>query len=397
MANTFASNLLPKIYLGAQKVLREELPVLSMVSREDAWNMNAGLAAQKGQQVVINRPVAFDTPGDMVPSMTPPTPSNMNLSASTVTVDQWKKQEFGVTQEEAVLYHTQNVVPNQMVEAVRSIANQMASYLYDFYYMISGQCGTAGTGAFASDIDCLSDFDALLTRQRCPMANRFLAISITDTAAARKLAEVQQAERLGDQGVIRQGQLGRLMNLDIVTDRYIPTHTSTYTLGGGVVDATADTAVGETTINVTVTGGSGLVMAAGDPFTFSGNTNHQYTSTAAVSIAAAATGDITLNRPLEEAVDEDETLAEVTNNGTGRMNIGGNSYGFGMAFRTMPTSIEGGDIIGSHFSGVDPLSGAALTISNIPGDAMTLFRVSCAYGGGVVQPNYLARLATGAT
>ena len=398
MANDYVANLLPRLYVGAQDVLREELPLLARVSREDNWGLNAAMAVQKGQTAVINRPVPFGDPTDFTPSMTPPTPANMSLTSTTVTVDQHKKVEFGVTQQEAVLYHEKNVIPNQFQEAMRSITNQMAEYLFSFYTAISGQYGTAGTGAFASNVNGLASVYEILNRQRCPKDGRFCGISFADETAAKILADLKQAERLGDAGVIRGAMLGHIQGFDLFSDPFIPLHTSTYSLGGGVVTATADTAIGAESINVTVTGGTGLILAAGDPFTFSGNTAapNQYTSTTAVSIGVG-TGVITLNKPLETAVAAAETLAEVTGNGTGKMNIAGNIRGFGMAFRTLPTVIEGGKTIGDHFGGVDDVSGAAITISNIPGDGMTMFRVSTAYGGGVVQPNYLARFATATT
>lgn len=394
MGNTYSSELLPKMYAGAQQVLREQTPLLSLVSREDNWQMNSLQAAQKGSTVVIQRPTPLGTAGDFTPSMTPSTPSAMKLSGVSVALDQWKKQDFYVTADEALNYLQNNIIPNQMQEAVRSVANAINKHLYDKYPYISGISGTAGTGVFASSLDPLASAAKILDDQLCPGDSRHFIMTTKDKEAYLSLDNVQKVNEMGADDALRMGKLGEKLGFRMTYSNYVPKFTTGAGIAASLTVATAAT-IGDTTVSVT-DGGGASAFAAGDVVTFSGDTTIRYSLPTATTVTTGATATITLNRPLEKAVAQGETLAKVTASGTAYQCLAGDMRGFGIAFRDPAAALRaaGGSVIGEHFSGIDPMSGAVLTLSMIPGDMMTAFRVMAFFGGGVVQPAYLARVAT---
>ncbi|MGD0089928.1 MAG: hypothetical protein ABSE73_08415, partial [Planctomycetota bacterium] len=204
MSNTYDSELMPRIMAGALMVLREACPLAHLVEKDFD-----GAAAQVGQDVIITRPTRVGT-SDVVPSATPPEAVDTPINKSKITLDKWKRADpFSLTTRDSTLLLTRNVLPGQIKEQARALANQLSSDLLGLYKKVSGLVGTAGTNPFVSNVNAAADVRDQLNRQLCPDEgeNRHLIIGYDEETAALKLDDFKKFMNVGDTLAFRQGQL----------------------------------------------------------------------------------------------------------------------------------------------------------------------------------------------
>ena len=405
MANTFASALVPRILPGTLEVLREYCPMLYWASKD-----YSGAASMLGDTVTMQKGVALAA-GDVTPAMIAPSPSDIAPGYVTLSISNWKKASFGLTQKEYAEIIAGNTIPFQVQEAIRTVVNQVSASMWAGYTRISNISGYAGTGCVASNsVAYIADSAYKLDRALCPKGNRRLFISLRDAADLRQNTAYGQFYYVGESGqdnILRSGAFKSFYEYKTVEqDSAVPVHT-VGTLGGGTVALAADAAAGAESVSVTVTGGSGLALKAGDVITIpgtgatleSGNARNQYSLTADATIAAAGTGTLYLNRGLTSAKVSTNAVTLGYTDGshaiaTSVQNIGGDPTGIGVVMRFPAPDMMGNRTAYESVPLIDPETGAVLCLTHLGGYHMSMWEVSALYGTAVVDERKLCRIVS---
>lgn len=401
MANTFVSDLIPRILPTALEVLREDCPLMGWASKD--YSDSAG---KLGDTVTVQRsaPLAID---DVTPAMIAPSPENINPGYATITINKWKKASFGLTQKEYAEVIAGNTVPFQVTEAIRTVVNQVASDAWSNYWQVSNVAGKSATGCVASNSTAYVAAAAkALDLALCPKGNRRLWLSLKDAADLRSNTAYGQYYYAGPeangQNIVRDGVFKSFFDFKSVEqDYFTPVMTVTNTVGGGTVAIDTAAAKGATTIYVTVSGGSGVTLNKGSLITIGTETwpgRNVYSVTTAVSGITGANNAITLNRGLTTAK-TNEAVALATTDGstalaTSIQNLCGDPTGIGIVMRYPAEALMGNRTIGESYPIIDPLTGAILVLTHIPGYHMASFEVSALYGTSIIDERKLARLVS---
>jgi hypothetical protein len=406
MSNTFVANLIPRILPKTLEVLREDAPIIGW-ARKDYEGITAG---SLGDTVTVQKSVPLAI-GDVSPAMIAPSPTDCAPGYVSYQISNWKKASFGLTQKEYSEIIAGNFVPFQVEEAIRTVVNAVASSMSAEYYRVSNVAGKTGTCPFASNsIQYMSDAETALTKALCPKGNRRAWISLKDANTLRTNTGYGQYINIGQEpegsNIVRDGNMKAFFGFKSVQeDFWTPVHT-VGTLGGGTVAVTGpSTAAGATTVNVTVTGGSGLALKKGDIIKIATETypaRDTYSLMADVSIAAAGTGDLLLNRGLSTAKTTDAvTIAYsdaisggTTAFGTSIQNLVGDPSGIALTMRVPSSSLMDSRTMYDSMPMVDPVTGAVLLLTYLGGYHQAAWEVSALYGLALVDERKFCRLVS---
>jgi hypothetical protein len=370
----------------------------------------SGAAGMLGDTVTMQKGVALAV-GDVTPAMIAPSPSDIAPGYVTISINNWKKANFGLTQKEYTEIIAGNTIPFQVQEAIRSVVNQVSASMWAGYTKISNISGYAATGCVASNaLTYIADSAYKLDRALCPRGNRRLFLSLRDANDLRTNTAYGQYYYVGEGGqdnIVRNGAFKSFYEYKTVEqDWAVPVHT-VGTLGGGTVALAAGAAAGAESVSVTVTGGSGLALKAGDVIHIpgtgataeSGYNRTHYSLTADASIAAAATGTLYLNRGLSSAkVATNAVTLALTDSShaidTGINNIGGDPTGIGVVMRFPAPDMMGNRTAYESVPLIDPETGAVLCLTYLGGYHMSSWEVSALYGTAVVDERKLVRIVS---
>jgi hypothetical protein len=388
MANDIDA-LIPKIIGKGALVLREEAVMPRLVNTDYSED-----AKQKGAviDVSISPP---KTVSAVTAAAVPPTPADTELEKVSITLDKHYKANFHLTAaEEAKTMNVPGFISSQMDQCFRAVANQVNSDLFALYTNVYGYTGTAGTVPFLTTTIAATDARKQLNKQLAPKGNRSFVMSPDAEANALNLAAFQYVANSGDSSVSREGEIGRRLGFDFQATTSVPTHTSTpLTAGACTVNGVQAAGVGSTdggrtgTLSIAkATNASPLV--AGDVFTITGFTQ-TYTVVTAVSLIVGNT-TVTISPALQTATAGGEVIVLKA---THIVNLAFNREAFALAIRPeeiLPDSMPAGTKSSSY---VDPVSGMAFRIDQIPGYRQKTFEVSVLYGVQCVLPQCAVRVA----
>jgi hypothetical protein len=340
--------------------------------------------------------------------MIAPSPENIAPGYAQIKIDQWKKASFGLTQKEYHEVIAGNQVPFQVAEAIRTVVNGVSASIWSQYAQISNSAGISATGCVASNATTyVAGAAYALDKALCPKGNRRLWLSLKDANDLRSNTAYGQYIYVGGEpsgnNIMRDGAFKSFFDFKSVEqDWSVPVMTVTNTVGGGTVALAADAAKGATSISVTVTGGSGLILDAGSLIlvgTETGLARTGYSVTEAVTIAAAGTGTVKLNRGLSTAKATGAAMSLSTTNGSNALatsiqNICGDPTGIGIVMRFPATDLMGNRTAYESFPLIDPQTGAILCLTHLGGYHMSSWEVSALYGTAFVDERKLARLVS---
>lgn len=380
MANTFTTELMPRILAGALSVLREEMGLAAKVTKD--FN---GAAGQLGQTVSVMVPVAQSV-ASVTPAATPPALTDSTPGVKQITIDQWKATRFHLSTKDATEIQAGVFVPNQIREAARSIARNVNQYLFGKYAAFYGYAGTAATNPFASNVNPVADVAEQLDYHLCPQDGRMLFINLAAQTAARKLTDLRYALYSGDSEALRRGFVGRLFGMDVFADRDVPSHTAGVPGGTPLVDG--NHAAGATSL-VIKGGGNAGTYTEGDVILLQGD-SYPYVVTAALTLSAGGAGTATIQPPLRTAIADNATI---TLKATHTVNLACDPAAFGLVMRIPGSQIEGAPTYGEHLSMTDPQTGIPMKLSYLPGYEASQWQLSVLYGAAVIDPRRGARLA----
>lgn len=372
--------LMPKILARGLLALRGATVMPRLVNTD-----YSNEAKQKGNTIDVPVPSSIAAV-DVVPGATPPANADSAWSTVPIPLDQWKEAPFYLTDKEVGQVLTNEFLPLQASEAVKSLASAVNQHIFkqckDFY----GYVGTAGTTPFATDITDATAARKVLNKQLCPLDSRSGVLDVDAGANALALAAFNNNFASGDGKVITEGQLGRKLGFDWYEDQEVPTHTTTAT--AGAVTVKAANAVGVSTIIVSKAAGADMSAKLGDVFTIAGD-SQTYIITEDVTITAAGDSTIKIAPKLQKAAAGTELI---TFKASHVLNVAFNRYAIAFATRPLQDPITEG--LGNKvLSAVDPVSGLTLRLEVSRQHKQTRFSYDILYGAKTVRRELGTRIA----
>lgn len=386
MSNTISSTLIDRMYAMALKALRKKTSILQYCLRYDR-EMNASF---HGDTVVIPMPATFTDAmvTSVTPSNTPPAPSDITPNFASVTLNNWKKVSYGLTDRE-VSQLQMGTFTDQFDSAIDALARTIVTSVWSNYTGIYQNAGTAGTTPFASNTAVAQSARKLLNKSGVPMENRAMILNFDADANAIGLGTFQQYLQKGDVETLREGTIKRALGFDWAIDGYLPTFTGG-TLSNGTSKAAlinkANVAVGDTSVpmdSATLTG----TLVVGDLFTVAGDTQ-QYVVTANATAASNAIASVSFSPPAKVAWADNAAVTFVSNHDVAGVAM----HPQAIAFASKPLDdviFEGGSQI-RQIS--DPVSGLTLNLEITRQYKQTVAEFSCLWGSTLARPECAVRI-----
>lgn len=386
MANTITlTNLAPEIYKAADIVSREVVGAIpgTMLNVADVNGVNA---ASFGDKIKSLR-VPATTPGSsFTPAMTISAATDKSGVFDEFALSQTAKDDLPLIGEtvrrlnqagrQAETYRV-----NTIAQIMRSIVNQMESYLLGVIYKAASRAtGTAGSAPFASNLDLLADVRKILADNGTPMTDGQLSFVMDTLAGAnfRKLTQLQKVNEAGTTDLLRNGSLMSILGFALRESAGVNSHAKGTATG---FDADGGEPAGETAI--AVDGSDSGTILPGDVVTFVGDSNKYVVESATAS--GAASGLITLNRPGLQAALADTVEGTI-----------GNSFTANVAFHRQAVEFAarsadmGQDAAVETLMVTDPVSGIPFEFRRYAGEGMSKIMVVTHYGAKVWKPEFVA-------
>jgi hypothetical protein len=368
---------MPKILATGLLALRERAVMPRLVNTDYSAE-----AAEKGDTIDVTLPAA-QAVTDVTPAAVPPTPGDTTPTKVSISLNQWKKTNFHLTDKDILeIRENENFIPGQVSEAGRALANTVNAYIFALYPGIYGYTGTAGTTPFASTVGAATALRKVLNEQRCPLDMRRGVVDFAAEANMLALAPFSDAEKIASAGVKIEGEIGRKYGIDWVADDAVPTHTA-----GTAASATTDStgyALGLKTVTL-ASAGTGTILV-GDIITFAGDTQ-TYTITAGDTDVSDG-GTISFEPGLQVAIGA--APVAITLKATHVVNLGFRRDAFALAVRPLAAPVDGGSQI---MTMQDPVTGLPLRLEVSRQHKQTVWEFDILYGAQLIRPELAARLA----
>jgi hypothetical protein len=368
------TNVIPQLLAQGLMALRQQSIMPRLVNRS-----YDSMAAQSGSTIDIPIPSAI-TANAVTPGTTSQAVTDLSPTKATITLNQWYEAAFNLTDEELKNVEENNLMPMQASEAIKSLANNVDTYIMNLASSatngISQNGGTAGTTPFASNLDAYLAARKELNNSAAPMDDRYCVINADAEAEALSLEAFQNAAWRGDTDGIIRGQIGQKLGATWVVDQNVQTHINANgTPTGFLVNNGSGYSAGDTTMTID-TGSNN--PAVGDIFTVAGDTVSH--------IVTAATGgtSVTFTPGLGAAVVNNAALTFTASAAAFTRNLLFHRDAFAFASRPLEDGMMvGGDNV---MSNVDPVSGLSLRVEVTREFKQTRVSYDILYGGALVRP-----------
>lgn len=283
------TRMIPDLYESLDIVSRE------LVGFIPAVTLDASMARGAVDQEIVIPITPTSSSSNITPGVTAPNDGDQTMGNTTFKITKAKGVPFRWNGEEQRGVNTgagyRKIRNDQMLQAMRTLVNEIEADVYGVARLGSRAFGTAGTTPFSADLTAPNNALKIMQDNGCPLSDMNLVINSTAGLNLRNLAVLQQANTSGSDDMLRQGILLPLSNFNIRESAGISavtpgTATNTYQTN---TPAAAVLPIGTTTIGLDT--GAGTVLA-GDVVTFAGDTNKYIVAT-----GIAAAGDIVLAAP----------------------------------------------------------------------------------------------------
>ena len=377
MAGTLVTtNIVQTAVAMGLDALREQIALAKIVNRN--YESRIGPGARQGSTVNVAIPSAITT-RSVTADVVPPAVTAVTPTSVAVSLDQWKEAPFAMS-DQAVSQVQQGIIPMQMSEAIKSLANTIDDYIWGLLTAaanpVYGFTGTSGTTPFASNTSQYLDARAILNNQLCPMDNRFVILDADAEANALGLSAFADASASGSRETIVEGDVGYKLGANWVMSQNVPTHSNTG--AGTVLVNDASVSVGDTTLTWD---GGGTAPAAGDIFTVAGDTQ-------TYSVLSSTATVITMNPSAQVAWADDAAVtfkADFVEN----VVIHRDCIAFAMAPLVQTEQVPGG----ISATAVDQDSGLAVRLDITKQYRQTQWAFDALFGGAVVRPELACFIA----
>ncbi len=382
MANTL-TEVTPQLLAQGLLALREQAIMPQLVNRQ--YEAQAG---PEGSSIDVPIPSAIAAVA-VTPANTPPSTADTAPTSVSIVLDQWFEAPFYMTDKD-MLEARAGILPMQASEAIKSLANNVDSFLLGKCTKFFGYVGTAGTTPFGSGVEIASATESrvVLNRQLAPLGDRRVVLDPDAEGAALALRAFHDMSFSGSNQGLIEGDLNRKLGFQWFMDQNVTTHTAGSITTGLIAKASTAQVVGDKTIICTTAASTGQMdFFAGDIITFAGD-SQTYVVTAAIAESTAAT-DVTvaIEPGLVIALAGSEAVAIKA---THVLNPIFHRDAIAFATRPLQASSHPGSIIQSA---VDPISGLALRLEVTREHKRDRWSFDLLYGAEVVRRELGARLA----
>lgn len=387
MPNTINDRLIERMYAQAVQHLRQRASLLKYIRKEDP--MSSTTPSSRGQTITIPIPANMSDATDVSPSSTPAAGEDITPTFALLTLDQWKRKGFAMTDAE-YYYVTQGVMDGQFRVCIDKLAKAVMTNLFANYTSVADHVGTAGTAPFASSTVQAQDAATRLNINGVPEEDRAIVLGPYGWGNALGLGIFQQYLQRGDTQTFREARIGRALGFDWDYDLYVPRHTAGTLVNGSaakvaLVNNGGGYAAGVSTIAVDHTTLTGTVVV-GDVFKFAGHDTH-YRVTANATASSNAIASLQFSPALEAAVANDEAL---TFQASHTVNLAFHRDAFAFASRPLnDIEFKGGSEI---LAIPDPETGLTLRMEVSRQNKQTLVDFDILYGSCVVQAKRAVRI-----
>lgn len=374
------SAVIPRILAEGVVAIREN-SVMSRLVRSDFGKE----AMQKGKSVDVPIPSPMGIANDVAPSPTFGAATDLVPKFVPINLSQWKEAKFTLTDREIGQIIQGGMMPMQIGEAARTLANAMDSDLLALYKGVWGVAGLAGTTPFQDGtgivgagvqygVNASRDARKVLNRQLCPKENRRVVLDVEAEANASALPQFINAQASADAGVITNGEIGVKQGFYWAMDQNVGRH---ITGASGSYLFAANALAGATTIAVNTGAG---VPAEGDVFFVPGQVQPYV-------IRAGSTTTSWLIAPALRAAVASSSLITLVASHT--PNLAFNRDAFAIAVRPFDDVLTPGSIVQTF---VDDVTGLPLRLEITRQNKQTQYSFDVLYGVGLIRPEQACRI-----
>ena len=382
MANTL-TDLIPDVYSSLDVVSRELVGFIPAVTRDPTTERAAV------NQTVRSFVAPAATATDITPGVTPPDDGDQTIGNVELTITKARRVPFRWNGEQS--RGVSNGGPGaaairnmQLMQAIRTLTNEMEADLAALHIAASRAYGTAGTTPFASTLDGTAQVRKILSDNGAPLSDLQMVIDTSAGAKLRTLGQLTKANEAGDNSLLRQGVLLDLHNFQLRESGQVKT--STAGTGASATTNTAGYAIGATVITL-ASAGTGTIVA-GDVITFAGDANQYVVASGDADVSNG--GTITLAAPgLRKALAASAIAITVV--AAAARNMGFARSALVLATR-VPALPDGGDSALDRTLVTDPRSGMTFELAMYAQYRQMQYELSAAWGGKVVKTEHLALL-----
>jgi len=386
LANTL-TNIMPKILARALMTLREQAIMPRIVNGDFSAE-----AAKKGATIDVPVPTKRSAT-DVTPSNTPPAPTGVTPGTVQITLENWKKVDFYLTDKELVqIDRDEHFLPMEMGEAIRALANAINASLFAEYPGIWSIYGTAGTTPFGSTpgVSDATGIRKVLNQNVCPKSNRRGVLDFAADANALTLPAFSDAEKIMSADVKIEGEIGRKFGIDWFSDDQVPTHTRN-AVGAGTLTVNGTPAAGVSTISIAKGAGANWDALKGDVITIAGEVAglNSYVITADTTIVQGTNTNVPISPPLRSTKAGGEVITSID---THVVNLVFHRDAFALAMRPLQLStmdVQLGNII---MSMTDPVTGISLRLEISRQYKQVVWELDALWGAKLIRPELGARL-----
>ncbi len=382
MANTL-TGLIPDLYESLNVVSQEPTGFIQAVTIDPSANRAAVGEAVKS-------PIAPAAAAeDIVAGSIPPDTGDQTFTYSSITITKSRAVPFRWTGEDQKGVNNgpgyQNLKRQQMIQAFRTLRNEMEADLAGLYTFSSRAYGTAGTAPFGSTpgVSDAANILKILKDNGAPTSDLHLVINTSAGVNLRSLAQLTRANEAGTDTTLRRGTLLALDGFDIRESAGVKAATK----GGGtgyLINNSGGYAAGATSL--TVDTGSGTVVS-GDIVTFAGDSVNKYVVSSATP--GSTVTNITIAAP--------GLLVNIADNAAVSI---GNSYAANLAFSRnalvlaarQPILPEEGDDAEDVMPITDPVTGITYEIAVYKQFRRVRYQIGLAWGVAQIKPEHSAIL-----
>lgn len=379
--STTLTNLIPNVYTAIDVVSRELTGMIPSVTLDAKAS-----AAAVNQSVYV--PVA-PTSNSLVANtaaMTVPTPTAQTIGATEIKITKSYHVPFEWNGEDELSVDNggpgaAGIQQNQIVQAIRTLTNQVENDLTALYTTTSRAAGTAATTPFATTMDGANQARRILIDNGAAGDLQL----VIDTAAGAKLRNLAGLQ-VGKDGMVlsEQGILYRNGDQSIRESAQI--YTPTAGTGASATTNAAGYAVGDTVITLASTG-TGSILT-GDAITFNGDSNQYVVASGDADVSGG--GTITLAAPgLRKAIAASATAITVVAAAARNMAFARSA----IVLAARPPAIpKQGDLAIDRTYITDPRTGLTFELSVYPGFRQVIYHIGLAWGVKNVKPEHTALL-----
>lgn len=394
MANDL-TNIMAQILARAMLILRARNSMPQLVNSDFSTD-----AAKKGQTIDIPTYETDASVTDVTPSPTEDAFVTSTPGLVQITMSEWKKVNFNLTDKELVEIEANAVfVPQELQRAIEALARYVNQQIFANYKGIYGFYGTPGSTPFSDDTTlAATQSRMLLNIQKCPDdGRRFGVLDPIAEASALELSAFQQADKAGTNLTILQGLIGQKFGTNWVWDHDVPYHTAGTLVNATVTGANTAPTAGTRTDSVSISTGAGgsASFNEGDIIEIAGH-NYTYVVTAGPGIGGVAalgessSGTITIAPGLRSDTVGGE---DITIKASHRVNLHMHREAIGLAWRPLLQNTV--DFTGGNqmMTMQDPQTGLVLRLEVKRANKAVIWEIDCLFGSKLVRPQFAVRIA----